>query len=41
MNLGVEDGLRESKHADDAGCVVAGAGSGEAIGAVVARQSWD
>ena len=38
LNLGVDDGLCKSKHADDAGSVVAGAGSGEAVGAVVASQ---
>jgi hypothetical protein len=34
--LGVDDGLCESEHADDAGGVVAGSGSGQLIGSVVA-----
>ena len=32
----MDEGLRDSKHADDSGGVVAGAGSGEAVGSIVA-----
>src|ERR1700759_5173779 len=37
-NLGMDDGLSKSKHADDAGGIVAGPGSGKVIGAIVATQ---
>ena len=38
LDFGVDDGLRESEHADDSGSVVAGAGGGETIGIVVSGE---
>ena len=37
LDLGLDEGLRQSEHADDTGGVVACSGSGESIGSVVAR----
>ena len=41
LDLGMDDGLRESEQADDAGGIVACSGSDEAIGAVFARKLRD